>query len=77
MKKMNEKEVPQLIYSMHPHSASLEQSNMTLFQSSPVDRANRSKKEFMKFLKFLISLSTTSPVITYAKRKLPSTENMK
>ena len=44
---------PQLTPSMHPSFTDLEQSNITLFQSSPVERANNKMKAFMMFLKFL------------------------
>jgi hypothetical protein len=39
------KKPPQSIFSTQPHSLVLEQSNMTLFQSSPVDNANRRMNE--------------------------------
>lgn len=44
---------PQLTPSMHPSFTDREQSNITLFQSSPVERANNKMKAFMMFLKFL------------------------
>jgi hypothetical protein len=40
-KNRNAKKPPQSIFSTQPHSLVLEQSNITLFQSSPVDNANR------------------------------------
>ena len=64
MKTINEKALfPQLMPSTHPSFFSLAQSYMTLFQSSPVDNANSSTKEFMKFLKFLCTGSITSPSV--------------
>ena len=76
-KYMNETFVPQFTFSMHPQALSLLQSNITLFQSSPVERAKRRRNEFWKLRKFLYSSSITSPDVIFLKRKLPKTDIMK
>lgn len=52
------------------------QSNMILFQSSPVVMAKSSKKALKKLLKFLRS-SITSPDLTFPNINTPSIENIK
>ena len=69
--------VPQVSPLMQPSASDLEQSNMTLFQSSPVASANTIKKALNIFVKFLYSSSSTSPYLTFQNKKLPKIENMK
>lgn len=54
----------------------LVQSYITLFQSSPVERANKNKNEFRNVPKFFRSL-ITSPYFTSPKAKFPRIANMK
>ena len=65
---------------MHPsppaYKLVLVQSYITLFQSSPVERANKNKNEFRNVPKFLSSL-ITSPSFTLPKAKFPRIANMK
>jgi hypothetical protein len=62
---------------MHPSYSFLAQSNITLFQSSPVARANTSKNDVQILEKFLYSLSMTSPSRMFQNKKLPIIENIK
>lgn len=66
---------PQVSPGTHS-GAVLLQSNMILFQSSPVVMANRSKKASKKLLKFLRS-SITSPDLMFPNMNTPRIENMK
>ena len=61
---------------MHPSTSVLLQSNMILFQSSPVETANMRMKADVKSPKFL-RLPITSPSVTSPNQKLPDTANMK
>ena len=61
---------------MQPSYSVLEQSNIILFQSSPVVMANNSKKASKKLLKFFRS-SITSPYLMFPNINTPRIENMK
>ena len=54
----------------------LEQSNMILFQSSPVEMEKSSEKLMWKLVKFFHSLITT-PEVTSKNSEFPSTAMMK
>lgn len=67
----------QVLPSIHSFAGPLLQSNITLFQSSPVESANNNTNALTKFLKFLFSLSSISPSMISANKKLAMIESIK
>lgn len=76
MKYMKLALLPHVSPSMHPCSFYRLQSNIILFQSSPVDTAKSKTKAEAKSPKFFRS-SMTSPRLTSRNSELPLTANMK